>query len=50
MVCDAGASGVTLECRDVTFERGGILPVFLGHTVGGQPGDSVPGSVLVFER
>ena len=35
VVCDAGASGVTLECRDVTLERRGVLPILLSHAVGG---------------
>ena len=35
MVRDASTSGVTLESRDVTFKRRGVLPIFLGHAVGG---------------
>ena len=49
MVHDASVSGVTLESRDVTLERRGELPVFLYRAVGGQPGDSVPGHILVFK-
>ena len=49
VVHDVGASGVTLEDRDVTFERRGELPILLNHMVGGQPEDSVPGSVLVLK-
>ena len=35
VVHDAGASGVALECRDVTLERRGVLSILLGHAVGG---------------
>ena len=35
VVHDASMSGVALECRDVTLERRGVLPVLLGHVVGG---------------
>ena len=49
VVHDAGASGVALECRDVTLERRGELPVLLGYAVGGQPGNGFPGCVLVFK-
>ena len=49
VIRDAGTSGVTLKSRDVTLERRGALPVLLYHAVGGQPGDSIPGCVLVFK-
>ena len=49
VVSDAGTGGVTLECQDITFESGGELPILLDHAVGGQPGDSIPGHILVFE-
>ena len=50
VVRDAGAGGVTLERRDVALERRGVFPVLLGHAMGREPGDGVPGCVLVFER
>ena len=50
MVRDAGTGGVTLKGRDVALKGRGVLSVLLGHAMGGQPGDSVPGCVLVFER
>ena len=49
MVRDTGMGGITLEGRDVTFEREGELPVFLSHAGGGEPGNSIPSSVLVLE-
>ena len=49
MVHDAGVSGVALKGRDVTLERRGEFPVLLGYMIGGQPGDSVPGRVLVLK-
>ena len=49
MVCDTSASGVTLEGRDVTFKGRGELSVLSDHAVGGQPGDSIPSCVLMFE-
>ena len=49
VVCDASMSGVTLKCRDVALERRRELPVLLSHALSGQPGDGVPGSVLVFK-
>ena len=35
VVHDAGAGGVTLKGRDVALERRGVLPVLLGHLMGG---------------
>ena len=35
MVRDAGAGGVALKCRDIALERRGVLPILLGHVVGG---------------
>ena len=49
MVCDAGVGGVTLEGQDITLEQRRELSIFLDHSVGGQPGDSISGSVLVFK-
>ena len=49
VVCDAGASGVTLEGGNVTFEQGGELSVLLGHALGGQPKDGVPSGILMFK-
>ena len=49
MVHDAGMGGVTLEGQDVTFKRWGGFYVLLGHAVSRQPGDGIPGSILVFE-
>ena len=50
MVRDAGTGGVALECRDVTLERRGVLPILSVHMMGGQPGDGIPSCVLVFEH
>ena len=49
MVCDASADDVTLESGNVTFQGWGGLSVFFSHLLGREPGDGVPGSVLVFE-
>ena len=49
MVHDAGVSGVALKRQDVALKRGGELPVFLNHTVGGQPGNGIPSCVLMFK-
>ena len=49
VVRDASVGGVTLESRDIALERRGVLPILLSHVMGGQPGDSVPGCVLVFK-
>ena len=49
MVCDAGASGIALKCQDVTLERRGELPILFSHVMGRQPGDGVPGCVLVLK-
>ena len=35
VVHDAGLSGVALEHQDIALKRGGELPVFLNHVVGG---------------
>ena len=49
VVHDSSTSGVTLECQDVTLKRRGELPILLNHMVGGQPGDGIPSSILMFE-
>ena len=49
MVHDASMDSVTLEGQDITLERWGELSVLFHHSVSGKPGDSIPGSVLVFE-
>ena len=46
---DASTSSVTLKCRNVTLERRGKLPILFDHVMGGQPGNGIPSSVLVFE-
>ena len=35
VVHDAGMGGVTLEGRDIALKRRGVLPILLGHLVGG---------------
>ena len=49
MVCNASVGGVALEGGDVAFWRWRKLSVFLYHSIGGQPRDGVPSSVLVLE-
>ena len=49
VVRDAGTSGVTLECQDVALKRRRELPVLFDHVMGRQPGNGVPGCVLVLK-
>ena len=49
MVCDAGAGDIALKGGNVTLKQRGELSIFLGHTMGGKPGDGIPSSVLVFK-
>ena len=50
VIGDAGTGGVALKGQDIALERRGVLPVLLGHAVGGQPGDGIPSCVLMFKR
>ena len=49
VVRDTGMSGVTLKCQNITFERGGELPILLCHVMGGQPGNGIPSCILVLK-
>ena len=49
MICDASMGNVTLEGRDVTFERGGEIPILLDHTLGEKPRNGISDNVLMLE-
>ena len=51
-VRDVGKGNVVLECGDILRQRGGVRVVLLAllHSLGGKPGDGVPGDVVVFKR
>ena len=49
VVHNTSTSDIALECRDVTLQGQGELPIFLSHLLSGESRDGIPGSVLVLE-
>ena len=42
---------MVLECGNIFRQRGGVGVIFLFlHSLGGKPGDGVPGDIVMFER
>ena len=49
MVCDASTGDVALKGQDIALEGQGELCILFDHVLGGEPGDNISGSVLMFE-
>ena len=50
-VGDIGEGDVVFECGDILHQRGRVgVVLFLLHPLGGKPGDSVSGDIVVFKR